>query len=105
MAARRSSSSRRAAASVTSQGRFPVLSGLADLQGWPTRNIIAAALAVYIRKRVELPEVGERQDALLRFLWPSVLPRLVGEIDVQNVEDEDVSWMTVPIARGSVFAG
>jgi Mrp family chromosome partitioning ATPase len=54
---------------------------------------------------VGLPEVGERQDALLRFLWPGVLPRLVGEIDVQDVEDEDVTWMAVPIARGSVLAG
>jgi hypothetical protein len=68
-------------------------------------NIIAAALAVYVRKRVGLPKVGERQDTLLRLLWPGVLPRLVGEVDVQDVEDEDVSWMTVPIARGSVFAG
>jgi hypothetical protein len=54
---------------------------------------------------VGLPEVGERQNALLRFLWSSVLARLVGEINVQDVEDEDVGWMAVPIARGSVLAG
>jgi hypothetical protein len=54
---------------------------------------------------VGLPEVGERQDTLLRLLWPGVLPRLVGEIDVQDIEDEDVSGMTVPITWGSVFAG
>jgi len=68
-------------------------------------HILTAALAVYIRKRVRLPKVSQGQNALFGFLWPGVPPRFISEIDVQDVEDEDVSGMTVPITRGSVFAG
>ena len=85
--------------------RIAGLIGLADRQGWPTRH------ATYSRQRVPLTSAsvwGCQKSASVRTRCfvssrPRVLPRLVGEIDVQDVEDEDVSGMTVPIARGSVL--
>ena len=42
---------------------------------------------------------------MLRFFWPRVLGCPVGEIDVQDVEDEDLSRGTVALAADLIFAG
>ena len=51
----------------------------------PPSHIIAATLPVDIGKRVGLPEIGQRQNALLGFLGSRFPVRLIGQIDIKHV--------------------
>ena len=79
-------------------GRFPPLA-------YSPRHIVPTPRPIHVGKRVRLPEVSERHHPLPGFLRPRMVPRLVGEIDVQDVEDEDFSGVTVFVAGDLVFAG
>jgi hypothetical protein len=62
------------------------LACLPGLFGAP-RDVLTAVLSVHVGERVELPEIGERQYALFGLLWPRMLRRNIGQINVENVQN------------------
>src|SRR5262249_1830712 len=63
-------------------------------------HVVAAKFPVYVGECVRLPEISERQNPLLGLLGSCVIGRLVGELDVQHVEDEALRGMTTALAGG-----
>jgi hypothetical protein len=68
------------------------VAGLLRLRGSPPlanppTHVFPAAGAVHARERVGLPEVGQRQDSLLRLVGPYMLGCNVGKINIQNIEN------------------
>jgi len=60
------------------------LARFAALIGAPC-YVVAAEFSVDVRKRVGLPEIGESQDSLFRFVRPRVLRSNVDQIDVEHI--------------------
>ncbi|MFY9828619.1 MAG: hypothetical protein WAK69_08390 [Rhodoplanes sp.] len=64
-----------------------------------------AIRAVHIGERLVGPPGIKRQNALLRFVLARVPWSDIGEVDCQDVGDQDLSGMTSARAVGPVFSG